>query len=123
MANIAEVLETNLSSLDSDIREYLITVLEDMTVTERRTVSVLHEVMTPFLISSTEMSEEEAEILCRKLSVEFGGSGRTVNPAKGDQEDDETPMLLSAPVRMIEQSDLAPVKATYGGATISTDTT
>ena len=123
MANIAEVLETNLSSLDSDIREYLITVLEDMTVTERRTVSILHEVMTPFLISSTEMSEEEAEILCRKLSVEFGGSGRTVNPAKGDQEDDETPMLLSAPVRMIEQSDLAPVKATYGGATISTDTT
>ena len=124
MGDVAEVLERNLSSsLDTDIREYLISVIDSMTITERRSASELQEVIAPFLIDSADMSEEDAEILCRKLSVEFGGSGRASNAKlRGEEEDDETPTLLSAPVRMIEQSDLAPVKATYGGATISGDT-
>ena len=51
-------------------------------------------------------------------TVAFGGSGYSKNGSNAT-ELEESPILLMAPVRMIDTSGLQPLKATYGGAIIS----
>ena len=99
--DVSEVIGPILQGLDNDLLEYVISVVDGMTVNERKNHLVLSEVITPFLVDSGFVStENESEELCKKLSILFGGSGYAKS-TMCNPEDEEAPSLLSAPVRMI----------------------
>ena len=90
-----------------------------MTEKERQNHLELSGAISPFLVDCGFCSDEEAaDELCKKIAVAFGGSGYTKKGAS-TIDMDEVPVLLNSPVRMIDNSGLQQVKATYGGAIIS----
>jgi hypothetical protein len=98
------VLRSKLpSGLDDDIINYLISVLSDMSLQERRTTESLCEVLAPFLLDSGSISSDEIDGLCKELAISFGGSGYK-SMGKGN-DDEAEPKLLSAPVKMGTQME------------------
>lgn len=114
--DVEKVLRSQLNGLDDDILSYLISVVENMSIEEKRSFQSLNEVVGPFLTDSGFSSnDDEALTCCKQLSVAFGGSGFKSNVIV---EDDDAPLLLSAPVKMIDNSDLKNKKHTYGGVVL-----
>ena len=69
--SVSHVLSQYLNDLDSDLLEYITSVVEDMSLDERKNHSVLQEVISPFLIDSGIVNESGAEDLCKTISVSF----------------------------------------------------
>eukprot|EP01041_Mallomonas_annulata_P013718 gene13718-29174_t len=116
--SVSSVLSTYIVGLDNDLFEYVTSVVEDMSAEERKNHNSLNEIISPFLVDSGIIDESGAEDLCRKIAVAFGGSGYKTVPSNNKTiENDDIPILLSAPVRMMDiNSSLQTTKATYGGA-------
>lgn len=116
--DVASILGQHLSALDDDVRDYLVSVVEDMSADERKSGAALNEAIGPFLLDGGSVeSEEAAEILCKTISISFGGSGFK----SAIVVEEEQVSLLSAPIKMIDRSGLSKTpKATYGGTVIST---
>lgn len=115
--DVEKVLRSQLTGLDDDILSYLISVVDNMTIDEKRSFQSLNDVVGPFLIDSGfSSSDDDALACCKQLSVAFGGSGYKANAVV---EDDEAPLLLAAPVKMIDNSDLKNKKSTYGGVVLT----
>ena len=110
----SEVLSPFLVGLDTDLIEYIMSSVDNMTLEEKRSSSSLNDVISPFLIESELMTPEAAEELCKSISVSFGGSGYKTLGNQVKSEDTLT--LLHTPMRIIDHSYLPPPKATYGGA-------
>ena len=113
-----EILNLYLKGLDDDLLEYIISVVDELSTDDKKNSSSLYDVIAPFLIDSGLADENSAQELCKKISISFGGSGyKPVQNSKYDS-DAEVPMLLTAPIRMIDNNsiNLQPTKATYGGA-------
>ena len=103
MADVEEIVSRLFSGLDSDVVAYIISVLQDLDDSEKRQFLVVSDVVCPFLLDSSFVEDESAaEELCRKLVLEFGGSG--YKTAEALSEGDVAPALLSAPIRMIDSS-------------------
>jgi ATP-binding cassette subfamily F protein 3 len=116
--DVEKTLRTHLSTLDEDILGYLISVVGDMSLEEKRSSQSLQEVISPFLVDSGFVSsEEDANACCKTISVAFGGSGFKSTTAISD---DYAPMLLAAPIKIIDNSDHLKVKkSSYGGAVLT----
>ncbi len=116
--DVAAILSHDLSSLDEDVREYLVSVVEGMSPDERKSSVSLNEAIGPFLVDGGAVeSEDAAELLCKTISISFGGSGFK----SAVIAEEETVSLLSAPIKMIDRSGLnKTAKPTYGGTVIST---
>mmetsp|Transcript_9168 Transcript_9168/g.9238 ORF Transcript_9168/g.9238 Transcript_9168/m.9238 type:complete len:786 (+) Transcript_9168:135-2492(+) len=112
--SVSQVLSSYLQDLDPDLLDYVTSVVDDMSIDERKNHNTLQEIIAPFLIDSGIVDEIGAEDLCKKIAVSFGGSG--YKNALVITEEPETPILLSAPIRMIDHTLLQPIKSTYGGA-------
>ena len=99
---------------EDEILEYLCSVLEEMEVEEKQNQETLEEVIAPFLVDSGSHNEEEAADICKSLATSFGGSGFKVTKV----EDQDEPMLLSAPVKLADTAEVRQLtkKQTYGGA-------
>lgn len=100
--SVNEVVQKCLKGLDADLMSYIEQVLEDMSPNERKGVHALSAVVSPFLIDSEFADEAGAGLICQNMSVLFGGSGSTAANRSGVtvDADDESPQLLSAPVRI-----------------------
>jgi len=134
----SEAVADLLKGLDDDLLGYISSVVEDMSENEKKNYVELSQVISPFLIDCGFADEEKSEELCKKIAskyfmiriilcfnlhslkflVAFGGSGY-VKGGLTSVDIEEAPELLNAPVRMIDNSGLQPVEATYGGAIIS----
>lgn len=118
--DVRNVLEKQFSGTfeDEGVLEYLVSVVEGMTLEEKRSSTVLFEVISPFLIDAGISADETAaEATCKSISVCFGGSGYKSSISGSIVSDvEDAPQLLSAPIKIIDQSGLKPVKQTYGGA-------
>lgn len=108
--SVEGVLQSALQGLDEEILSYLQTIVEDLALTDRRSTQALYEAISPFLLDAGySTDEEQAKQKCREIAVAFGGSGFTM-AIHGNQdsrgEGDDLPVLLAAPVKMINQKDL-----------------
>jgi hypothetical protein len=108
--SIEGVVASTLPGFDEDLVGYIVAVLEQMELDERQNSDILNEAIVPFIVDSEYASESDAVLLCRKISVAFGGSGFKSGKS---QVKDDAPELLSAPVRL--QDTIQPEKKTYGG--------
>lgn len=123
--DVSEVLKTILTGLDEDILTFIVGVVEDMKPEERKSSSALGEVIVPFLVdSSFSESEEHANEVVKKIAIKFGGSGYKSGGNSGSgnstSNGDDAPLLLSAPVKIIDTvADVIKAKHTYGGAVLS----
>lgn len=93
------------NELDEDIVSYLISIVEGMSLQERRSSEALHEVIGPFLQDSALGSDSAILDMCKEISMAFGGSGYKSNGTVALGEEDEAPKLLSAPVKMSAQME------------------
>lgn len=121
--NVERVLNTLLPNFDEDVLSYLISVVSDMSDHERKSATILKETVAPFLIDSNFVStQEEADELCQKMSLQFGGSGLSIF-RNSHMEDDDQPSLLVAPIKMIDSSCslLKKEKQTYGGVVMASE--
>ena len=74
--SVEEVIQGHLKGLDDDLMSYIVSILEDMSLDERKSNETLQETISPFLLDSGFCdSEEDATTCCKKISVSFGGSG------------------------------------------------
>lgn len=122
MTDASTVLESTLPGFDEDLLQYLISLLDDMTIEEKRSPGTLSESIGPFLLESNYTETDEGvEELCRSISVAFGGSGYK---SKAVKVEDETPALLAAPVKIKENTEygdfIKEKKQTYGGVVLDT---
>jgi len=103
-------------NIDDDILTYLVSVIDDMSIDEKRNLSSVNEVVTPFLLDSNIATDTEAENICKNIVISFGGSGlKKSGGAFVQREDDLT--LLSAPIKIIDNTNLKEIeKRTYGKA-------
>ena len=113
--SVNEILTSILVNFDEDLLSYLISVIDDMSIDERKNSSVLKEVVVPYLIDSSYADENEADAICQKISVKFGGSGYKSSAITQE----ELPILLSAPVKMNDLELIKAPKRTYGGAVLA----
>jgi len=107
---------------DEDIMEYLCGVLEEMSMDELRSAETLAEVVAPFLVSTGSHDEDEATRVCRLLAQSFGGSGYATTVKKDAViEEQDAPMLLSAPIKMADTREVKQLtmKHTYGGTQVT----
>lgn len=117
--DVEKTLKQHLASLDEDILSYLISAVSDMSADEKKSSQSLQEVICPFLIDAGfSDNEDDANAVCKSISVSFGGSGFKSTTVI---EEDTSPMLLAAPVKISENSEFIKVKKnTYGGAVLAT---
>lgn len=86
-----------------------------MSLDERQNSEVMTEAVAPFIVDSEYANEEDAHKLCKQIIVAFGGSGYKSGKVLTD-ENDSTPELLTAPIKIKEVgSHLLEEKKTYGG--------
>ncbi len=71
--SVSHVLSQYLNDLDSDLLEYITSIVDDMSLDDRKNSVLLQEIISPFLIDSGIVNEIGAEDLCKKISVSFGG--------------------------------------------------
>jgi ATP-binding cassette subfamily F protein 3 len=120
MADFSDKVGSILPNFDEELLSYIISVIEGMTVEERKTFSEIKQAIMPFLLDTGYASSDaEAEEYCKKIAVANGGSGyagKGASSATAPSSNANDLILLSAPVKMIDNSGLQPVKQTYGGA-------
>lgn len=96
----SEILKKHLTTLDEDIIEYLVGAVDGLSITEKKNSDTLYETIGPFLLDTGAYdSEEAAQDICKKISIDFGGSGFN-SSVKTDDFEVDTPVLLSAPKKM-----------------------
>lgn len=120
--SVQEVANQVLPNFDQDLLGYIVVVVEEMTLDERQSRNVMMEAVAPFILDSEYVSsEKEAEKLCKRLIVAFGGSGFKGGKAVADSgEEGSAPGLLTTPVRIKEMgSHLLEIKKTYGGVVLA----
>jgi ABC-type multidrug transport system fused ATPase/permease subunit len=122
-----------LPGFQEDLLEYIVSLIDEMTMEERKSMATLKESILPFVMESGYCSnEDEAVQKCQEISQAFGGSGFSKSSDKkfpnglnkfgnANDDEDDTPALLVAPIKMIDHSGLksANSKSTYGGALIA----
>jgi hypothetical protein len=97
--NVESIVVSHLSGLDADLLAYVTSVVDTMTGSERRNHILLTETISPFLVDSGFSADEAAAAeVCKKIAITFGGSGYL--KAGTIVEEDDTPALLAAPVRI-----------------------
>ncbi len=118
-----EVLHSVLVGVDIDdsVLEYLGSIIDELEEEERKMSSVLEEMIAPFLVESG-VKEEAAKEICVLCSRRFGGSGFSVfsgisSTGVDADEMGEAPILLDAPVKMMESEAIRKITktSTYGG--------
>lgn len=109
--DVGNILQGQLSGLDEDILTYLQSVIEDMSISERKSSQHLFDTISPFLIDAGfAAGEDECMEKCQIIAVAFGGSGYKGSGAAAVEVEDDAPLLLSAPVKLKDQSDLANIR-------------
>jgi hypothetical protein len=125
---VESVLNKTLPNFDEELLGYLGSILEEWSLDERRNIGQLKETIAPFIVDTSYADEAGAESLCRDISIAFGGSGYNKNGNSNGHSGnnssssaaDDAPILLSAPIKMIDNAPLLNnVKATYGGAVLA----
>jgi ATP-binding cassette subfamily F protein 3 len=113
---IEKILKENMPNFeDEDILSYMIAVIEGMDEDERKSSHTLNETISPFLLDVGYVdNDEDAEKICKKISVCFGGSG--YKSSSKTNIDEFVPVLMAAPIKMIDNSGLVPKIATFGSA-------
>ena len=114
--DVETVVRSALHGLDDDILSYLVSTVDNMSPAERRSFDCLRELIEPFLLDTDFCDGPTATQICRQMTVAFGGSGY-----KSQTIEDETPQLLSNPIKMIDRMDLIHAKATYGNYVVPSD--
>jgi hypothetical protein len=125
LEDVQTILTTNLPAFpDEDLFGYIVSVVEAMTLEERRSKDTLIEAIMPFLLDTGYIDdEEEGTKKCQAISVSFGGSGyksASSSAATAKAADEDVVQLLAAPVKIKE--GIKEEKRTYG-AVIFADTT
>ena len=113
------VLQEHLQGLDEDILSYLVGAIESMSVSERKSNQALFDTISPFLMDAGVSEDEEQAMECRSLAVAFGGSGLKSAVNRDHQEDEDIPILLSAPVKMAN-NEYVNTKQAYLDASVFT---
>jgi ABC-type multidrug transport system fused ATPase/permease subunit len=114
------VLKKHMPDFDEEVLSYITSILEEMTLDERKSQQNLLEVIGPFIVDTGYADQAGSEALCKTISVAFGGSGYKAKSSSNTAAADDVPMLLSAPIKIIDHApSLKPVKATYGGAVLA----
>lgn len=124
---VESVLNKTLPNFDEELLGYLGSILEEWSIDERRNIGQLKETIAPFIVDTSYADEAGADSLCRDISIAFGGSGYNKNNNGGggncnssSSSAGDAPILLSAPIKMIDNAPLLNnVKATYGGAVLA----
>lgn len=125
--DIRVALDSCLHLEDGDVMDYISSILEGMELDEVRKPEVLEEVIGPFLLDAggVDFDEQQVTSTCKKLCVALGGSGFGSGTLHGSPagdnmaDDDLTPMLLSAPIKLADTQEVQQAtqkKATYGGS-------
>lgn len=109
--SVSEVVSSCLAGLDSDLLNYIENVLEDLTISEKRNFQSVYDAIGPFLTDSDFSDEAITTEICQKISLQFGGSGNK-QAKKQIVDESEVPILLAAPVRIIEKTGGASNKKT-----------
>ncbi len=73
--SVQEIAFEVLPGFDETLIGYIIAVIEEMSQDERQNSDVMAEAVAPFIIDSEYASEQDAQKLCKKMVVAFGGSG------------------------------------------------
>ena len=115
------ILGKLLPGFDEELMGYISSMVEEMSIEEKRSHVQLNDVVGPFIIDTGYADEQGAMKICRDISIAFGGSGYKSNSATlADGDVDDAPILLSAPVKIINNAPiLTNVKATYGGVVLA----
>lgn len=118
---VDDVLQKYMPSFDDEVLAYITSILEEMTLDERKSQQNLLEVIGPFIVDTGYADQAGSEALCKSISVAFGGSGyKAKSPTSNSAVVDDTPVLLSAPMKIIDHApSLKLAKATYGGAVLA----
>ena len=124
----SQVLSQKLAGFDEELLGYITNILDEWSLDERRNIGQLKETILPFIVDTGFADETGAESLCRDISIAFGGSGYNKgnnnntnnNSSSGGNPLDDAPILLSAPIKIIDNAPiLTNVKHTYGGAVLA----
>lgn len=103
--SVEKVLTKKLSGLDEDILSYLVAAVDGMSMNERKSSQSLFDTIGPFLVDSGFSDDEDmAQGICNEIAVMFGGSGLKSHVLV-EEPDDDVPVLLSAPVKMINNAE------------------
>lgn len=117
--DVTEALTSKLNGLDEDILNYLIAIVDGLSITERKTSHSLYENISPFLLDSGFASDDDAAMtMCKDLAIAFGGSGYSSAVKGPEVDDDETPVLLSAPVKIRDNTEYMKGKQTFMDVTV-----
>lgn len=106
MSDIAEIVQEKLTStgIDEDTLAYLVNIIEELSVNERKSSQTIYESIHPFLFDGGIVSDEkEIRSISKELSIAFGGSGLQsgVVASESTVDTNKTPQLLAAPIKMI----------------------
>lgn len=105
--DVEAALKLHLATLEEDILSYLQSIVEDLSISERKAPQKLFEAISPFLVEGGYYNtDDECMQKCRELSVSFGGSGGNASNALAKERDDDLPILLAAPVKMKNNKEL-----------------
>lgn len=64
---VDQVLRDQLNGFDEDLLSYIVSIVEEMTLDERRSTAALKEAIGPFLIDTQfSASESEVEAHCKR---------------------------------------------------------
>jgi hypothetical protein len=117
----SEILSKHLSGIDEDILNYLVDVVDGLTIQEKRTTTALHEIISPFLLDSGFCKDDDSAIsVCKEISIAYGSSGYkpiSSNNLSEKVQEDEAPILLAAPLKIANQQEYLKSKHSYRDAT------
>lgn len=131
--DVDKVLKQYLVGLDNDILDYLVSSVDSLSIEDRKLSSCLSEIIVPFLMDSSYVgSEDIGNDICKQIAISFGGSGfklgvktstnNSIGINSNSKLDDDLPVLLSAPVKIINTVfDVINPKHTYGGVVLQND--
>jgi ABC-type multidrug transport system fused ATPase/permease subunit len=125
-----EILETILPNFNEDLIGYIISIFDEMSLSEKHNQSYISETLSPFLLDTEYCSSHEIDNICKQIVIAFGGSGykSSTGGAGGggaghgihhsQNTDNDLPQLLSAPVKIKDVAGLDQIKQTYGGVVL-----
>ncbi len=117
--DVNDTLQTKLSGLDEDILNYLIAIVDGLSISERKASQSLFDNISPFLLDSGFSTDDDAAMsVCKDLAVAFGGSGYNYVVKGPEADDDGSPVLLSAPVKIRDNTQYMKGKQTFMDVTV-----